>query len=603
MWRLQQPLRILRLQSARKLSTASVLTESRRILCVNVPQFESETSCIQELVQRGHRVDQLHSDSDLNSVAIEDYDALLVSPDTALPLSLLQKGARAKLQMVAVPADKVDTSKIDMMEATNQGLLVLQLEKKQVSDKFSVEAAIGMGLLLNVARHIPASIATIRSGEPYAREQFKGTELCGKKLGIIGLAQAGKCVVEMAHAMGMQVFGYDPNLTHESAELMGVRRLNIDELYASCDILAFHAPLTGKTRGIFDDKALDMCKDGVKIVSVAEYKGRNGLLNQDALLRGLESGKISGLALDFLGDQEDGEATADVCETWKKIASHENVITQTHFDGKSSNDVELAKKYRTIAENVCDALALRYYRGVANGVFMPLTLQPEMKPFLELSEAIGRFLFEITVSSDPKDKISKVMIATSGGLQVDITSPRAKSALQSAVMKGAMASLGERRRARQFDTPNITLLNSSLVAMTNGIDVRQGEVEGPELQHLNNSITVEVETKAKVKHLIMGSVFGEDPRIVRVNEYTDFPAFRPSGNLLMFKNQDKPGAIAGILNELSRSQINIANFGLSRQDNVEHALGILSLDQAPSEDTLERLRKLPTLQSLQFATV
>lgn len=613
MWRFQRALaqraaaRCARLESHRSFfSTAATAAAAPefRILCLDVPQPVAEVSCVQELVQRGHRVDQAEStDAGFLDSIISNYDALLVSPTTKLSRELITKGAQAKLQLVAVPADAIDSAHIDMMEATNQGVLMLQLEKKQVGDKFSVEAEIGLSMLIQLARNIPVSIAATRSGASYQREHFSGTELSNKNLGIVGLGQAGKCVVEMAKAMGLNVFGYDPNLTQEAAETMGVKRYSLDELYANCDFLMFHAPLTARTRGMFNDAALEKCKNGVKIVSVAEYKGLQGLLDEQTLLKGLESGKISGVALDTLRSAEDTEAAEEHSETWKQLFAHSKVITNAHVDGKSSSAVASAKNYRIISENICDALAQRYYRGVANGVFMPLTLLPEMKPYLRLSDSLGRFLHQLTVSSDLKGQITKVLIATSGGIQVDITSPKAKSALQSAVIKGMFESMAQHKHHGSAAAPKVTLINSSMVAMTNGIDVRQGELAGNEVQHLSNSITVEVETASKEKFLVMGSVFGEDPRIVRVNEYTDFPAFRPEGNLLIFNNEDKPGAIAEILQELAHSQINIANFGLSRQANVRMALGILALDSVPSEATLESLKKLPSVQNLQFAKV
>lgn len=611
MWRLQRALtqraaaRCARLEDHRSLFSATTTAAAEfRILCLDVPQPVAEVSCVQELVQRGHRVDQAESsDAGFLDSIISNYDALLVSPTTKISRELITKGAQAKLQLVAVPADAIDSAHIDMMEATNQGVLMLQLEKKQVGDKFSVEAEIGLSLLIQLARNIPVSIAATRSGASYQREHFSGTELSNKNLGIVGLGQAGKCVVEMAKAMGLNVFGYDPNLTQEAAETMGVKRYSLDELYANCDFLMFHAPLTARTRGMFNDAALAKCKKSVKIVSVAEYKGLQGLLDEQTLLKGLESGKISGVALDTLRSAEDIESAEELSETWKELFMHPKVITKAHVDGKSSSAVASAKNYRIISENICDALAQRYYRGVANGVFMPLTLLPEMKPYLRLSDSLGRFLHQLTVSSDPKNQITKVLIATSGGIQVDITSPKAKSALQSAVIKGMFESMAQHKHHGSAAAPKVTLINSSMVAMTNGIDVRQGELAGNEVQHLSNSITVEVETASKEKFLVMGSVFGEDPRIVRVNEYTDFPAFRPEGNLLIFNNEDKPGAIAEILQELAHSQINIANFGLSRQANVKMALGILALDSVPSEVTLESLKKLPSVQNLQFTKV
>ncbi|GMF19349.1 unnamed protein product [Phytophthora fragariaefolia] len=560
-----------------------------------------------ELVQRGHAVDQVRAASDayLTSVA-GDYDALLVAPGTKLPRELLRAGARSNLQLVAVPAAAIPSEDVDLMEATNQGVMLLQLEPKQVGDRSSVEAEIGLSLLIQLARHLPRSVASTRSGEPFDRQQFAGTELAGKSLGVVGIGQAGRRVVDMAHALGLKVFGFDPNLNQEAAELMGVKCVTMDELYASCDFITFHAPLTARTRGMFGDAALEMCKPGVKIVSVAEYKGSHGLLDENTLLRGLESGKISGVALDLLqsAGSKDG---LDLSPTWRELVKHENVITRTHADGTASDDVVQGRKYRLMAENVGDALAHRYYRGVANGVFMPLTLLPEMKPFLELSESLGRFVHQLTLSADPKDHITNISLAATGGFQIDITTPQARQLLQNALLKGMLESMREHKQGvEDDDEPNVSLLNASLLAMAKGIDVRQGDLQTDPAavrRHLKNCLAVVVETKNKDRLLVKGSVFGEDPRVVRVNEYSDFPAFRPKGNLLVFNNEDVPGAIAGILSELSEAKINIANFGLARQNNVELPLGILTLDSVPSDETLNALKELPSVRSVRFAQV
>ncbi|KAG1698488.1 hypothetical protein DVH05_015027 [Phytophthora capsici] len=585
-------------------SAASVTDCSRRILCVDVPEHVAEASCVQELVQRGHVVDQVRAASDdyITSV-VKDYDALVVAPGTKLPRELLQIGAKSKLQLVAVPSAAIPSEDIDLMEATNQGVMLLQLEPKQVGDRSSVEAEIGLSLLIQLARHLPRSMECTRSGEPFNREQFVGTELAGKNIGIVGIGQAGRRVVDMAKALGLKVFGFDPNLNQEAAELMGVKSVSMDELYATCDFITFHAPLTARTRGMFGDDALEKCKPGVKIVSVAEYKGSHGLLDENTLLRGLESGKISGVALDLL----QSGSNDDLTQTWQELMKHENVITRTHADGTASDDVLQGRKYRLLAENVGDALAQRYYRGVANGVFMPLTLLPEMKPFLDLSESLGRFVHQLTLSADPKDRITNVSLAATGGFQIDITTPQARQVLQNSLLKGMLQSMREHKESSEDqEQTEITLLNSSLVAMAKGIDVRQGDLKTDPAavrRHLKNCLAVVVETKNKDRLLVKGSVFGEDPRIVRVNEYSDFPAFRPKGNILVFNNEDVPGAIAGILSELSEAKINIANFGLARQSNIEHPLGILALDSVPSDETLNALKELPSVRSVRFAQV
>uniref|UniRef100_M4BT16 D-3-phosphoglycerate dehydrogenase n=1 Tax=Hyaloperonospora arabidopsidis (strain Emoy2) TaxID=559515 RepID=M4BT16_HYAAE len=594
----------------RLLTSLSPLSDhSRRILCVDVPEHVAEVSCVQELVQRGHVVDQVRavSDSFLLSV-VQDYDALMVTPGTKLSRELLRVGAKHKLKLVAVPAAAIPSDDVDLLEATNQGLMLLQLEHKQLSDRSSVEAEIGLSLLIQLARHLPRSMASTRSGreKPFDRQQFVGTELAGKNLGVVGIGQAGRRVAGMANALGLHVFGFDPNLNHETAELMGVKSVSMDELYATCDFITFHAPLTARTRGMFDDDALYKCKHGVKIVSVPEYKGCHGLLDENTLLRGIKSGKISGVAVDLLqpAEAEDG---LDLSPTWLELMKHENVIAHTHADGTASEDVLQARKYRLLAENVGDALAQRYFRGVANGVFMPLTLLPEMKPFLELSESLGRFVHQLTLSADPKDRITHVSLAATGGFQIDITTPQARQLLQNALLKGMLESMrGHEKVVKDSKQPEVCLLNASLLAMAKGIDVRQGDLQSDPAavhRHLKNCLAVVVQTKNKDRLLVKGSVFGEDPRVVRVNEYSDFPAFRPQGNLLVFNNEDVPGAIAGILSELAQAEINIANFGLARQSNVELPLGILALDSVPSDETLYALKKLPNIRSVRFAQV
>ncbi|CEG44418.1 phosphoglycerate dehydrogenase [Plasmopara halstedii] len=575
----------------------------RRILCVDVPEKLAEDSCVQELVQRGHVVDQVRAASDeyLSSV-VKDYDALLVAPGTKLSRNILSVGARHNLQLVAVPATSIPSEDIDLMEATNQGVMLLQLESKQVGDRSSVEAEIGLSLLIQLVRHLPRSIACMRSGTPFDRQEFAGTELAGKSLGIVGIGQAGRRMIDLALSLGLQTLGFDPNLNQEAAELMGVKSVTMDELYETCDFITFHAPLTARTRGMFGDEALEKCKFGVKIISVAEYRGSHGLLNAETLLRGLKSGKISGVALDLL--QPTGRNDMELPPAYEELMKHENVITSVHVDGLASDDTLLDRKYRLLAENVADALAQRYFRGVANGVFLPLTLLSEMRPFLELSESLGRFVHQLTHSADPNSQITNVFLESTGGLHIDITTPQARQALQNSLLKGMLESIrGHKDIEESEELPTVGLLNSSLLAMAEGIDVRQGDLKTDSTRHLKNSVAVMVETQNKDRLLVKGSVFGEDPRIVCVNEYSDFPAFRPEGNLMLFSNEDVPGAIAGILSELTKAKINIANFGLSRQNNVKYSLGILALDSMPSNETLDALKDLPSVRSVRFAQI
>jgi len=295
-------------------------------------------------------------------------------------------------------------------------------------------------------------------------------------------------------------------------------------------------------------------------------------------------------------DTSDSSPTQSV---WQQVLAHEDVIAMSHVNNRASAQVSTARLYKMIAENMCHALDGREYVGVVNGVFMPLTLVTEMKPFMQLGESLGRFIVQMILSKNSsKIKLASICVATKGGKDIDITTPKARSALQSAVLKGVMDSL--QSTCNDGTEVKYSYLNSNLLAMSSGIDVHFGELVG-ENSHLNNAVTVEIKTKCGDKFLVMGSVFGEEPRIVQVDEYSDFPAFKPQGTLLFFNNEDRPGAIAGILKELSESKINVASLGLARQSNLSKALGILGLDTDPSNETITNLKELPGIENVRIA--
>ncbi|RHY28015.1 hypothetical protein DYB32_006330 [Aphanomyces invadans] len=540
----------------------------KRVLCLDV----GNPVCIDEFLQHGITVDEVSSQDLVESLpafqsSLAQYDALLTDAQTKLPMHEILSHA-TRLKVIGIPGSQ--TGHVNLLAATNRGVMVQNIGTK-LAGTGAEEAEMVLSLLIQVARKIPQAMASTKYGDG-SHDEFLGRELQGKSMGIVGLNETGQRVGELACSMGMHVYAFDPNIAAEKAASFGVTKCSsLSDLYGKADVLTFHVPLTGLTRNMFDSAALAQCKPGVTLVSVG---GMEGVIEESILLPGLTSGHIGGVAVDL--------SSADA---WPSVVSHSSVLKAATGSTKANLPARL---YKMIAENMCATLDERAFVGIVNGVYMPLTLLPEMKPFLALSESLGRFLVEML----PRQvAIAHVTITTKGGRDIDITTPKARSALQNAVMKGLL-------HQRDDESPPLTLLNASVVGMSRGIDVRLMDDLDQDIQHLNNAILVQVELQNGTKSVVMGSVFGEEPRIVQVNEYNDFPAFKPQGTMLFFNNEDRPGAITGVLDQLARSKINIASLGLGRQPDKLQAMGMLSLDSDPTDKIVTKLRELPGITNV-----
>ena len=172
------------------------------------------------------------------------------------------------------------------------------------------------------------------------KKQFAGCEISGKKLGIIGLGAIGQLVANAAIPLGMEVYGYDPYISVDAAWNLSraIRHIqNVEDIYRECDYITIHVPLLDSTRGMLDEKAISMMKDGVVILNYA----RDLLADEDAILRGLKSGKIKRYVTDFANP---------------KVAGAEGVIVTPHL-GASTEESEdncaimAVKEIRDFMEN------------------------------------------------------------------------------------------------------------------------------------------------------------------------------------------------------------------------------------------------------------
>jgi len=155
-----------------------------------------------------------------------------------------------------------------------------------------------MALMLAMCRHIPQADASIRAGA-WERTRFWGVELYGKTLGVVGLGRIGTLVAERALAFGMSFLVYDPYLTEERVAGLGGELVELETLLSRSDFITIHIPLIEETRNLIGREALATVKPGVRIVNAS----RGGVLDEDALVEALRSGRVGGAALDVFASE------------------------------------------------------------------------------------------------------------------------------------------------------------------------------------------------------------------------------------------------------------------------------------------------------------
>ncbi|MBI1947078.1 MAG: hypothetical protein HYS27_15380 [Deltaproteobacteria bacterium] len=221
---------------------------------------------------------------------IGQYQGLIVRSATKVNAALLE---HAKHLRIVIRAG-IGVDNIDVAACKAKGIVVENTPRGNVVS--AAEHAIA--LMLSLARQVPEASATTKRGV-WEKTKFMGTEITGKTLGIVGTGNIGAVVVDRAIGLKMKVIGYDPILTADKAKAMGVELVTLNELFTRADVISLHVPLLPGTKHIVNDAAFALMKPGVLLINAA----RGGLVDEDALLRAIESGKVKGAALDVFATE------------------------------------------------------------------------------------------------------------------------------------------------------------------------------------------------------------------------------------------------------------------------------------------------------------
>jgi D-3-phosphoglycerate dehydrogenase len=479
---------------------------------------------------------------------LAEADALMVRSAVKVNSAVLAKAP--KLRVIGRAGVGVDN--VDLPAATNAGVLVMNTPG---GNAVSV-AEHTIGLMVDLARHIPAATVSTCSGK-WEKKKFQGTELRGKTLGVLGLGSIGREVVLRAKAFAMNIVAHDPYVSPATAADLGIGLVSLDELYAKSDYISLHVALTPDTEKMINKASIAKMKRGVRIVNCA----RGELVDQEALLEGLNSGHVGGAGLDVFDPEP--------LPAGHPLLAAPNLVATPHIGGSTEEAQEIVGV--RIAEQVIQYLT----SGVAiNAVNMP-TLSPEqyraLGPYIALAEKLGTFAIAIG-SGNPKS----AKLTYSGRIAELNTTLLRNSGLAGLLNKSL--------------THKANLVNAMQLASDRGLSVAE-EHQSRSAAHVD-SIQLELYTTQGTTTVEGAIVFGHT-RLIRVNGI-DCEA-KLDGHLTYLVNEDVPGVIGFIGGVMGKAGVNIANFSLGRAEAPAKpgeplvAVSVIETDSFVPDSVLEGL--------------
>jgi len=214
---------------------------------------------------------------------IGGYDVIVVRSATEVRKPIIEAVKNLKLIVRA----GVGLDNIDLEYAKSRGIEVMNTP----AASSNAVAELTVGYLLALARRIPQTTASMKAGK-WEKKKFRGNEIAGKTLGLVGYGRIGWLVAKRALALGMDIVAYDPYVPDPRG--LKMEFVSLEELMGRSDYISMHLPLNDETRNLIDTPQFEMMKDGVRIINCA----RGGTINEDALYDAIVSGKVAGAALD-----------------------------------------------------------------------------------------------------------------------------------------------------------------------------------------------------------------------------------------------------------------------------------------------------------------
>jgi D-3-phosphoglycerate dehydrogenase / 2-oxoglutarate reductase len=475
------------------------------------------------------------------SATIGEYDAIVIRSATKLTADLIERGERLKV----IGRAGVGVDNVDVEAATRRGIVVANAPESTVTSA----AEHTVGLLVALARNIPQAHAALKQGR-WERSAWGGVELEGKALGVLGFGRIGQQVARRALGLGMRVVAYDPFVSKERYRELGVERAETPEdVLRAAEFLTLHVPLTDETRGFLGTKAIAELPDGARVINAA----RGELVDEDALVEALRSGKLAAAAVDVFRQEP---YTGPLLEL-------DNVVVTPHLAASTEEAQDRAGVI--VAEQVAAALEGGL---VTNAVNIP-SIGPEdlevLGPFVPLAAKLGRLAMELA-----DGRAERIRLSYYGSLSGYDT-----RLLTVAALNGAFQGRTEQP---------VNYVNAPVVAAERGIEV--AEERRRSSRDFTNLVRVEVDGVRAA-----GTVIGTENRNWLVNALGFELEMELSPLMVFFRYDDVPGVIGRVGTLFGEAGVNIANMAVSRTRRGGKALMALSLDSEPAAELVEAVRE------------
>jgi D-3-phosphoglycerate dehydrogenase len=484
---------------------------------------------------------------------VPPYHAILVRSGSQMTSEVID--AARNLRVIGRAGVGVDN--VDLEAATRRGVLVMN---SPGGNSIST-AELSVALMLALSRNLAPADAAMKA-QKWDRKSFAGVELYGKRLGIVGLGRIGREVALRCRAFGMEVQAYDPFVAPAVAEQARVALRGLEELLSTSDYLTLHTTLTAETRHLIGKDALSKIKPGARIVNAA----RGELIDDDALLAALDSGRVAGAGLDVHVQ----EPPLD----WR-LAKHPRVLALPHL-GASTREAQ-ERVGTDIAQQVRDYLKGGVIQSAVNFYSLAGDLYDKVRPAMELAERLGLFLAQAC-----RGALERVELGVYGDLrELDV-----KPVLAAAV-KGVL---------RPHMAEGLTLVNALEVARERGLEI----LESTSSAGVSFANLVALRLKTSEEELsVAGTVFGgRHLRLVDVDGVEVDTI--PQGQLLLVRNEDTPGIVGRVGTVLGGHGVNIARMGLGRKPGSGRAIMLIEVEGDVAAGVIAELSRQPGIREARF---
>jgi D-3-phosphoglycerate dehydrogenase len=476
---------------------------------------------------------------------IGDYEAIITRSGTTVDKALLD--AATKLKIVARAGVGIDN--VDVDYASSKGVIVVNAPFGNTNSA----AEHTMALLLSFCRNVTVANDSLKSGE-WKRAPFTGHEVKGRVAGVIGLGKVGGRVATRLKAFECEVLACDPYISVKRAHDLGVKLVSHDEIYKNCDIITVHTPLNDETRNMIGPREFGLMKSGVIILNVA----RGGIINEQALLDNLLSGKVIGGAVDVWSQEP------PATETLKQLIACNKLVVTPHL-GANTFEAQVNVAI-DVSREIINYLDDKPLENAVNIPRFDLALMDQMRPFLNLMSVMCDFGIQLV-----DNNLEKVSFGFAGSIAHYDCSPL--------TVCGLSALLN-----RVVDQ-DVNMVNAALIAEQMGIVVEESKTT--QGGAFSNVITLVIEGDGK-RRLVSGTLFEGSPRIVRLRDYS--MDFTPEEHMLLLNYNDRPGMIGKIGTIMGQYDINIGSMNLGRREKKGEAMVLLSLDSAVPDNVIQELK-------------